>query len=190
MLKSASLFLFSHPHPLYNHRMIDLHTLAAVLLIFAFAHLGLGRELPFDTASAITLASQIVFFAAYLYLLRTLVRLPIALVITIRRTRHALRQYQLGRMESLRDGYTRGFLDARRWTVQPLALIDRVTVCVATLLATLPAGRLLVTFGGILGISLLLVIYLMRGTFGWLVADSINTSLQPTASFPFIRTRD
>ena len=190
MLKNASLFLFSHTHTLYNHPMIDLHTLSAVLFIFAFARLGLGRDLPFDTADAITFASQIVLFAAYLYLLRTLVRLPVALVITFRRTRHALRQYQLGRMESLRDGYTRGFLDTRRWTVQPLALIDRVTVCIAALLATLPAGRLLVTLGGIIGIALLLVLYLMRGTFGWLVGDSINTSIQPTASFPLIRTRD
>lgn len=171
--------------------MIDLHTLAAVILTLAFAHIGLGRVLPFDTTNPITLISQVALFASYLYLMRTLVRLPFALVITVRRTRHAIRQYKLGRMESLRDGYTRGFLDTRRWTVQPLSLIDRITVCCVTLLATIAGlGQFLVTIGGLIGIALLLVLYLMRGTFSWLVADQFTSPLQPAASFPFIRSRD
>ncbi len=171
--------------------MIDLHTLAAVVLTLAFARIGLGRVLPFETTDTITLISQVALFASYLYLMRTLVRLPFALVITVRRTRHALRQYKLSRMESLHDGYTRGFLDTRRWTVQPLSLVDRITVCCVTLLATLPGlGQFLVTIGGLIGIALLLIIYLMRGTFSWLVADHFSTPLQPSASFPFIRSRD
>lgn len=171
--------------------MIDLHTLAAVILTLAFAHIGLGRVLPFETPDVLTFVSQITLFASYLYLLRTLVRLPFALVITVRRTRYALRQYKLNAVESLRDGYTRGFLDTRRWTVQPLANIDRIAVCIITLLATLPGmGRFLVTLGGLIGMALLIVLYLMRGTFSWLVADRIDSSPQTTASFPFIRSRD
>src|SRR5690349_18408187 len=112
--------------------MMDFRTLIAVTLTLAFAHLGLGRELPFDSSNLVAFISDIALFAGYLYLIRTLVRLPVAIVITIRRTRYAQQQYKLRGIESLRDGYTRGFLDARRWTVGPLAVIDRSTVCIAT----------------------------------------------------------
>ncbi len=169
----------------------DLRTLAAVILTLAFAHLGLGRTLPFDSSNGVELISTLALFAGYLYLMRTLIRLPVAAVITIRRTRYAQRQYKLNSLESLRDGYTRGFMDSRRWTVEPLALVDRVMICIATLLATLPGlGGLLVTLGGFLGIALLLVLYLMRGTFSWLVADRLDSTVQPSLNMPFINRRD
>jgi len=169
----------------------DLRTLAAVILTLAFTHLGLGRALPFDTSNSVELISTIALFVGYLYLMRTLIRLPVAIVITIRRTRYAQRQYKLNGVESLRDGYTRGFMDTRRWTVEPLALVDRVMICIATLLATIPGlGSLLVTFGGFLGIALLLILYLMRGTFSWLVADRLDSAVQSSLNVPFINRRD
>jgi hypothetical protein len=171
--------------------MIDFRTLTAVILTLAFARLGLGRELPFDSSNAITLISNIALFTGYLYLIRTLVRLPVAIVIALRRTRYAQNQYKLRSRESLWDGYTRGFLDTRRWTVGSLAMVDRVTVCVATLLATIPAlGHLVVTLGGFLGIAILMVLYLMRGTFSWLVADRLDSPTQPSMQLPFINRRD
>ena len=171
--------------------MIDFRTLVAVILTLAFAHLGLGRELPFDSSNIIALVSDVALFAGYLYLIRTLVRLPVAIVITIRRTRYAQQQYKLRGIESLWDGYTRGFLDTRRWTVGSLAVVDRVTVCVATLVATLPGfGQFVVTLGGFTGIALLLVLYLMRGTFSWLVADRLDSSPQSSLQMPFINRRD
>lgn len=170
---------------------LDLRTLVAVILTLAFAHLGLGRTLPFDASNSIELISTIALFVGYLYLMRTLVRLPIAVVITIRRTRYAQRQYKLNGLESLRDGYTRGFMDTRRWTVEPLALVDRIMICIATLLATIPGlGGLLVTVGGFLGIALLLILYLMRGTFSWLVADQLESPVQTSLQLPLINRRD
>ncbi len=169
----------------------DLRTLVAVILMLAFAHLGLGRALPFDSSNSIELISSVALFVGYLYLMRTLARLPVAIVITIRRTRYAQRQYKLRGIESLRDGYTRGFMDTRRWTVEPLALVDRVMICIATLLVTIPGlGGLLVTLGGFIGIALLLVLYLMRGTFSWLVADRLDSSVQSPLQMPFINRRD
>ena len=171
--------------------MIDFRTLTAVILTLAFARLGLGRDLPFDSSNAVTLIGDAALFIGYLYLIRTLARLPVAIVITIRRTRYARSQYKLHGMESLRDGYTRGFLDTRRWTVGSLAVVDRVTVCIATLLATIPGlGQLLVTLGGFVGIALLLVLYLMRGTFSWLVADRLDSPTQSSIQLPFINRRD
>ena len=171
--------------------MIDLRTIAAVILTLAFARLGLGRDLPFDSSNVVVLASDIALFAGYLYLMRTLVRLPVAIVITVRRTRYAQSQYKLRGMESLWDGYTRGFLDTRRWTVGPLAVADRTAVCVVTLLATIPGlGQLVVMVGGFIGIALLLVLYVMRGTFSWLVADRLDSPTQSSLQLPFINRRD
>jgi len=171
--------------------MIDFRTLAAVILTLAFARLGLGRELPFDSSSAVALVSDAALFVGYLYLMRTLIRLPVAIVITVRRTRYAQHQYKLRGIESIWDGYTRGFLDTRRWTVGPLAVADRSTVCVSTLLTTIPGfGLFIVTLGGFVGIALLLVLYLMRGTFSWLVADKLDSPTQPLLQLPFINRRD
>jgi hypothetical protein len=173
------------------NNLIDLRTLVAVILTLAFAHLGLGRDIPFDTSNAVTFISDVALFASYLYLIRTLIRLPVAIVITVRRTRYAQQQYKLRGLESLRDGYTRGFLDTRRWTVGSLALVDRVTVCVSALLATIPGlGRFITSLGGLIGIALLLVLYLMRGTFSWLVADRIDSPTQSSMQLPFINRRD
>ena len=171
--------------------LIDLRTLVAVILTLAFAHLGLGRDLPFDSSNVVALMSDAALFASYLYLMRTLARLPVAVVITIRRTRYAQHQYKLRGLESLWDGYTRGFLDTRRWTVGSLAVVDRVTVCVSVLLATVPGlGSLVLTLGGFIGIALLLVLYLMRGTFSWLVADRLDSPVLTSLQLPFINRRD
>ncbi len=171
--------------------MIDFRTVIVVVLTLAFADLGLGRPMPFDSSTVIRLVSGLALFGSYLYFMRTLIRLPFAIVITIRRTRYAQLQYKLKGIESLRDGYARGFLDTRRWTVEPLAIVDRMTVCCATLLVTIPGlGMLLLTLGGFMDMALLLVLYLMRGTFGWLVADKLDHAVQSPLQLPFINRRD
>ena len=47
--------------------MIDFRTVLAVILTLAFAHLGLGRDLPFDSSNVITLINDAALFAGYLY---------------------------------------------------------------------------------------------------------------------------
>lgn len=159
-------------------------TLIAVTLTLALTTLGLGRALPFETGAPVAFVISLIAFFAYIYLCRTLVRFPIALFITARRMRYALQHYGLNRRESLRDGFVRGFLDTRRWTVGPLAMIDRLTVIGFTILATTPyMGAFLVRIGGLLGIALLLMIYLVRGHFALLVNDNFaSQSFNP----PFI----
>lgn len=168
-----------------------MRTLLAILLTLTLAYAGLGRELPLDTSAPLPFAASLMLFVGYLYLTRSLVRLPFALVITFRRARFARRKHGLDRRESLRDGFVRGFLDARRWTVAPLVSIDRLAVVGLTLLATTPyLGLFLLRFGGLLGILLLLMLYLFRGTFSFLVEDSLQTDTRWTTSLPFLKTRD
>lgn len=159
-------------------------TLIAIVLTLALTTLGLGRALPFDVTAPIPFALSLIAFLAYLYLCRTLVRLPVAVVITIRRVRYALQHYGLNRRESLRDGFVRGFLDTRRWTVGSLAMIDRLAVIGFTLLATTPyLGIVLLRLGGLLGIVFLLIIYLIRGHFAFLVNDPRSSAQSSNLSF-------
>jgi hypothetical protein len=100
-------------------------------------------------------------------------------------------QYGLNRRESLRDGFVRGFLDTRRWTVAPLVSIDRLAVVGFTLLATIPyLGVFLVRFGGLLGIAVMLILYLFRGSFSFLVEGGLQRDTRWTNSLPFLKTRD
>jgi hypothetical protein len=162
----------------------------AVLFTLAFARAGLGRDLPLDTTALLPMTTDVVVFIGYLYFTRTLVRLPFAIVITIRRTRYAQQHYGLRGRESLNDGFARGFLDTRRWTVEPLALVDRLGVFIWTLLATTPyLGVFIVKLGGLVGIGLLLVLYLFRGKFGFLVEDMGGLDEKWSSSLPFLKTR-
>lgn len=172
--------------------IVDLRTLFAILFTLTLTYASLGRALPFDFASPLTFAVSLSLFVGYVYGLRTLMRLPFALVITFRRTRYARQQYGLNARESLRDGFVRGFLDTRRWTTNPFALIDRLGVVTITLLATTPfLGPFVVTLGGMSGLALLLILYLVRGKFSFLVEDSLHDpSAAPSFALPFLKTRD
>jgi hypothetical protein len=175
----------------YNSHMLDFQTLFAALLTFTLAYFGLGRDLPFDTVGLAPLVSSLILFIGYLYLTRSLVRLPFALVITVRSARRAARQYGLNRRESLRDGFVRGFLDTRRWTVAPLVSIDRLAVVGFTLMATTPyLGVFVLRFGGLVGIAVMLILYLFRGSFSFLLDHSLRRDSRWTSSLPFLKTRD
>lgn len=170
--------------------MIDFRTLLAIALTLTLTSGGLGRDLPFDTSAAVPFATSLLLFVGYLYLTRSLVRLPFALVITIRRARRAEGQHGLSRRESLRDGFVRGFLDTRRWTVAPLDLVDRLAVVGLTLLATIPyLGIFLIRIGGLVGIALMLVLYLFRGSFSFLLEDSLTRDSGWTSTLPFLKNR-
>ena len=171
--------------------MIDYRTLLTIGLTLALSYIALGRDLPFDISAPVPFAASLVVFIGYLYLTRSLVRLPFALVITIRSARRAALQYGLNRRESLRDGFVRGFLDTRRWTVRPLDLVDRLAVVGFTLLATIPyLGVFVVRFGGLVGIAIMLILYLFRGSFSFLLDDNLRRDSRWTNTLPFLKTRD
>ena len=184
-----ALYLYE---PLLNSlKMMDFRTLLAIFLTLTLTSAGLGRDLPLDTSSLLPFATSLLLFLGYLYLTRSLVRLPFAMVITFRGARRAMLQYGLNRRESLSDGFVRGFLDTRRWTVAPLVSIDRLAVVGFTLLATVPyLGVFLVRFSGLLGIAVMLVVYLFRGSFSFLLDDSLQRDTRWTNTLPFLKTRD
>lgn len=170
---------------------IDLRTAAAIGLTFAFMSAGLGREVPLDGSGVVPLAISVAFLTGYFYLLRTLLRLPVALINTFQRSRHARRKYGLSWRESLRDGYVRAFLDTRRWTVGPLALFDRLAVFAFAMLACTPGlAALLLRLGGLIGLALMLTVYLLRGSFAWLVDEPPRADGVSRPSLPFLNLRD
>ena len=87
--------------------MIDLRTVLAAILTLTVTYAGLGRPLPFETSALLPFGASVLLFAGYLYAVRTVARLPFALIITFRRIRYAQQQYGLTGVESWREGYVR-----------------------------------------------------------------------------------
>jgi hypothetical protein len=86
--------------------LVDPRTILAVSLMLVFASFGLGRDFPIATHNPLAFFTDLVLFAGYVYLMRTLFRLPFALVILYRRARYAHDQYRMDWRESMADGLT------------------------------------------------------------------------------------
>jgi hypothetical protein len=156
--------------------------------MLVLATLAFGYPWPFDFTSPSALITDLALFAGALYLVRTLIRLPIAVALAIRYAAQSRRRRGMSRRESALDGFYRGFLDRRRWTVGQLARLDRIALLSAVWLSLTPAvGLLLVKIGGLIGIALMLVVYLIGGTFSFLVDDTPDGPNRP--SFPFLNIR-
>jgi len=168
--------------------IISARTIAAITLLLVMLNLASGYPLPFRTDSPQQFVVDVALFGGWLYLARTLVRLPIAIALLIRFSRQARQRRGMNRRESILDGFYRGFLDRRRWAVGHLALLDRIALLGAAWLAVTPyLGALVVNLGGLVGIALLLVVYLIGGTFTFLVDDSPDGSNRLTLPFLNIR---
>jgi hypothetical protein len=156
--------------------------------MLVLASFATGYRLPFDASSRQQFVVDLAQFAGALYLVRSLVRLPVAIALMIRFTILARRRRGMSRRESLFDGFYRGFLDRRRWTVGQLALLDRLVMLGAVWLSVTPyLGVLLVRIGGLIGIALMLIVYLMGGTFSFLVDDPPDG--RERFSLPFLHIR-
>ncbi len=167
---------------------ISPRTLFAIAIIFVLTTLAFRYPLPFAADSPQRFLTDLLLFIGYVYLARTLVRLPIALMLMVRFTLHSRRRRGMGRWESVLDGYYRGFLDHRRWTVGQLALLDRLALLGIVWLSVTPAiGTLLVKIGGLVGLALMLIVYLIGGTFSFLLDDSRDG--EGRVSLPFLNIR-
>lgn len=156
----------------------DIRTIAAVGLTLALVHIVLDYSLPIDFSGVLPVLRSLALFIGYLYLTRTLFRLPFAVVIVIRRTRYAHQHYQLSWRESLSDGFTRGVLDRRRWTTGTLALLDRLALLAFTVFSAQPGtGMIWVMLLGMIGILVMLIVYLTSGTFNFLLGDGQEQGL-------------
>jgi hypothetical protein len=148
-------------------------TVVAVALMLVLTHFAFGYPLPFDTANPTAFVTDLSLFVGYIYLSRTLVRLPIAFVISIRGARESHQRHGMNWRDSLFDGFYRGFLDRRRWAVGQLARLDRLALLLMVMGSLTPGlGLFLRTLGGLIGLALMLVVYLMTGTFSFLLDDS------------------
>lgn len=164
----------------------------AVLLVVGWAGspASSGYTPPFDTATPTAFGASVVLFVAYVYLARTLFRLPFAVRMAMRRYRHARANYQLGTNAALFDSFYRGFLDRRRWDTGVLAVLDRLVLLVIVLLACIPGlGALLVLAGGGLGVLMLLFVYIYTGRFALLVGDGADEG-SPFRNVPNLRRPD
>jgi len=153
---------------------------AVVVIVFALANTLYGYPPPFDLSSPTAALTSGALFVAYIYFARTLFRLPFALVVGWRRYRRARQVYEHDRRAALIDGFYRGFASTRRWESGQLAVIDRLVFFTIVWFACNPArGPLYVQLGGVLGLTLLVTLYLVRGSFAGLVEDGTTTTRGP-----------
>lgn len=170
--------------------MIDLRTPLVILLTVVLCTFTLGYDFPIRLGSMDTALIDLTLYVGSVILLRTLLRLPFVVVITRRRTRYAMQTYGMSRREALMDGYLRGVADRRRWTVGMLAQVDRFALLVMAYLTTVPGlGRVLVQLGGLFGLLMLILIYLITGKFALLLSDDLDGRSQNRTVNPIIDTR-
>ena len=166
---------------------IDWRTVVIIGVIIVIVGVGADRRLPVSTDSVDTLVIDSGLFVMALYFWRSAVRLPIALVIFLRRMRYALTTYGMGRREALFEGYTRAFRDRRRWRAGPLAMVDRLAlVVIVMLMAGAGADSALVEIGGALGGLLLMLVYIYTGRFAFLLGEAPEGSDPAERRLPYI----
>lgn len=150
----------------------------AVLGVFVLARVLRGYVIPVDTTSVQGFATSTILFTGYVYGARTLFRLPFSVGPMLTRTRHARANHQMGWLPALFDGFYRGFLDHRRWERGQLAVLDRLMLLVIVWVSTVPVlGAILVNLGGLVGLCLMLLVYMVAGNFAFLLDDPDRSPL-------------
>ncbi|RMF78551.1 MAG: hypothetical protein D6737_14455 [Chloroflexi bacterium] len=165
--------------------VVETRTLVAIVLMLTLTRV-VGRPLPFDTRTVVSFAADVVLFAVYLYIGRMLLRLPFAARIGLRRTRQSRSIHGLGWRESLTAGWYYTILNQRHWQNPMIALIDRFGLLALIWLATSPTlSDIVVTLGGLFGILLLLITYLLgeRITVSGTRADDRTQHRSPPFAF-------
>lgn len=143
-----------------------------IVLVMALANTLYGYPLPliFDSIPALIVSA--VMLVGYVYLARTVIRLPLAVINARQRFRHARDVYRVGFTDALQDGWYRGMLNQRVWERGVLAIVERLVVVLVVWVACDPLlGAILVQVCGTLGMVLLIIIYIVSGQFGLLVRD-------------------
>lgn len=145
----------------------------AAALVMALANGLYGYPPPVDLGSVQGAAVSVTLFIGYLYLVRSLVRLPLALTGFRTRYRHARQTYGLERNAALADGFLRGFMDRRRWDHRLYAMIERALFVLAVWWACQPGNAGAARGLGVLGVLLLVLLYMGAGEYRGLVDDGL-----------------
>jgi len=178
--------------------LVDQRSVIVVLMTATLCHI-LGLSFPLHTDNILLAFIDLVFLTGYLYLSRSIIRFPFAFFIGIKRT--VKKEYDVLR-KYYDDGYPsfafvriRGdrrdsrriftflvtLIDQDIWKGY-LGFIDRLSLITITVLVTLPMlGQSLMTIGGSIGIAMMLLIYLLGGTFSFIVEDALKRSADQRA---------
>jgi hypothetical protein len=192
--------------------ILDRYTVIIVIIVLALANFAFGLEIPLDTSNATQLVFSLVIFTGYLYLARSLVRLPVAIIkatIVVQDTfGTSSRRYQSFweiLLEKVMDfflylrylPFTLYFtfllildfsnpqfdkeypskriskIKKRTGFINSLAIIDRLSVILIVIAALLEETKLFVEVLGIVGASMLLLVFLFKGNFSALLQDEL-----------------
>jgi hypothetical protein len=162
-----------------------------VLLVMVLANGLYGISLPLDLSSVSGFVVSTVVFIAYVWMMRTLFRLPFALRWGWVRYRHARDNYDLEKYGALLEGYYHGFRDIRRWEGRLLSVLDRTVFVMIVWYACQPGiGRTIATGIGFLGVLVLVLLYMTTGSFALLLEDPFASGGRSFGNFPNLRRPD
>lgn len=169
--------------------LVEQRTVIVVLMTATLGSL-FGLNFPLNTDNILRAFIDLVYLTGYLYLARSIIRFPIAFGIgirnAIRRQRQVLSRYEnidtdvkiRGKWVSLERPliFLVSLTDQNIWKGW-LGFVDRLALIGITVIVTLPTiGQLLMATGGTIGIALMLLIYLIVGSFSFVVEDALKRS--------------
>jgi hypothetical protein len=142
-----------------------------------------GFAIPIDTTDARQLFLDLILFTGYLYAARTLFRLPFALGNGVHHGIGGIAEISryygdatlIKRFRSFMRGFVDGLLGRYFWQGS-LGVLDRLGVIGLAFAATLPQLRPYVLILGISGLVFLLLLYVLRGTFCFVLEDAFKTA--------------
>lgn len=162
-------------------------TIPFVVLLAIVMASEFGNAFPIRSANIRMIFTDVTLLVGYMYLTRSLFRLPFVVIFTRRHILRAQQTYQLSRAESLSDGILRGVYDRRRWQKGNLAVLDRTVLVLLVMVTTVPTtGAALMRGLGVLGIIMMLVVYAYTGKFGFILGEPQDTQSQSARAMPFI----
>lgn len=177
--------------------LVEQRSVIVVLMTATLCHL-LGLNFPLHTDNIMRAFVDLVFLTGYLYIGRSIVRFPIVFCIgiwnAIKKNYEILERYQndsrtafyvkiKNQWVDLRRVYVflASLVDQNKWKGF-LGFIDRAILIVITVLVTLPkSGQNLMIIGGGIGIASMLLIYLIGGSFSFIVEDALKRNADQRA---------
>lgn len=180
--------------------LVEQRTVIVVLMTATLCSI-LGLNFPLHTDNILLAFVDLVFLTGYIYIARSIVRFPFAFCIGIW---NAIKGdgRAFNKRYKRHEKYSRGFyvkikgerryfvgvsiflvalIDQDIWT-SFLGFIDRASLIIITVLVTLPTiGQTLMVTGGAIGIVTMLLIYLIGGSFGFIVEDALKKSADQRA---------
>lgn len=174
--------------------LVEQRTVIVVLMTAALCHI-LGLNFPLHTDNILLAFIDLVFLTGYLYIGRSIIRFPFAFSIGMKRA--IKKEYEVLEKYDDEHGYSPFYVRNRKGEIRDsrriftflttlidqdiwkgyLGFIDRLILIAITVLVTLPTiGQSLMTLGGSVGIATMILVYLVSGSFSFIVEDALKRS--------------